>query len=312
MPLMMLCIYLGIPRHNVPQGPKPSWRGFTYFSFGLALLYGALDQGERLDWLHSGLIVGLFASGSLLIIATFIRSMRQPNPIANLALLRTRNVMILASSIFVFRFVMLTPVVLIPGFLGNIQRYRPLQTGHALAWVALPQFLLVWAVAWVIIRTNSRLIFAAGLTIIAGACWRAARVDPSWAGNSFESIELVLAVGLACAYVGMAGSIVLEALEAGALSSAQMSVLFRSYALRAYFRRRGGSVCDDKAFNSSGRISLQFARAAGAVWAVADRHPAFYVGRRCVREIAWARRSSRTGTPYSGPAGSRAGVHDGH
>jgi MFS transporter, DHA2 family, multidrug resistance protein len=82
MPLMMLCIYLGIPRHNVPPGPKPSWRGFTYFSFGFALLYGAIDQGERLDWLHSGVIVGLFASGSLLVVATFIRRMRQPNPIA--------------------------------------------------------------------------------------------------------------------------------------------------------------------------------------------------------------------------------------
>jgi MFS transporter, DHA2 family, multidrug resistance protein len=120
----------------------------------------------------------------------------------------------------VFRFVMLTPVVLIPGFLGNIQRYRPLQTGHALAWVALPQFLVVWAVAWIIIQTNSRVIFAMGLTIVAGACWAAAKVDPSWAGNSFEAIELVLAAGLACAYVGMVGSIVLEALEAGALNNA--------------------------------------------------------------------------------------------
>ena len=103
---------------------------------------------------------------------------------------------------------MLTPVVLIPGLLANVERYRPLETGHALAWVALPQFLIVWAVAWTIIRTNSRVIFAAGLTIIAGACWVAAKVDPSWAGNSFEAIELVLTAGLACAYVGMVGSIV--------------------------------------------------------------------------------------------------------
>jgi MFS transporter, DHA2 family, multidrug resistance protein len=240
MPLMMVCIYLGILRRNVPPGPTPSWRGFTYFSFGFALLYGALDQGERLDWLHSGIIVGLLASGLFLIIATFIRRMRQQNPIANLAFVRTRNIMIFASSIFVFRFVMLTPVVLIPGFLGNIQRYRPLETGHALAWVALPQFLVVWAVAWVIIRTNSRVIFATGLTIITGACWVAAKVDPSWAGNSFEAIELVIAVGLACAYVGMVGSIVLEALEAGALKSAADVCTFSG--LMHFVRIFGGGV----------------------------------------------------------------------
>ena len=50
-PVMMLCVYFGIPRRPVLE-PRPSWRGFTYFSLGLALLYGALDQGERLYWLQ--------------------------------------------------------------------------------------------------------------------------------------------------------------------------------------------------------------------------------------------------------------------
>ena len=55
-PLMMICVYFGIPQRR-PAGPRPSWRGFAYFSLGLSLLYGALDQGERLDWLNSGVIV---------------------------------------------------------------------------------------------------------------------------------------------------------------------------------------------------------------------------------------------------------------
>jgi hypothetical protein len=42
---------------------------------------------------------------------------------------------ILALSVFVFKFVHLATVVLTPGFLGNIQQYRSLQTGHALVWV---------------------------------------------------------------------------------------------------------------------------------------------------------------------------------
>src|SRR6202451_2046699 len=36
-PLMMLCVYLGVPRQ--PAGAsRPSWRGFAYFSVGLMLL----------------------------------------------------------------------------------------------------------------------------------------------------------------------------------------------------------------------------------------------------------------------------------
>src|SRR5580658_6440197 len=54
-PVMILCIYFRIPRRQ-PVGPAPNWRGFAYFSASLALVYGALDQAERLDWLNSGII----------------------------------------------------------------------------------------------------------------------------------------------------------------------------------------------------------------------------------------------------------------
>ena len=48
-PLMMACVHFGIPRRTNAD-PRPSWHGFIYFSLSLALLYGALDQGQRLDW----------------------------------------------------------------------------------------------------------------------------------------------------------------------------------------------------------------------------------------------------------------------
>jgi hypothetical protein len=38
---MMLCVFFGIPRRHPPAGPRPSWRGFAYFSVGLSLLYDA-------------------------------------------------------------------------------------------------------------------------------------------------------------------------------------------------------------------------------------------------------------------------------
>src|ERR1700751_3230973 len=56
-PLMMVCVHFGIPR-RINAEPRPSWQGFIYFSLSLALLYGALDQGQRLHWLHSSPLVG--------------------------------------------------------------------------------------------------------------------------------------------------------------------------------------------------------------------------------------------------------------
>src|ERR1700740_3599210 len=216
-PVMLVCIHFGIPRRTNPE-PRPSWRGFTYFSLSLALLYGALDQGQRLYWLNSATIVAMLVSGLFLLGASIVRRLVQPNPVLNLKFLNTRNIIILATSIFVFKFMHLAAIVLVPGFLANIQLYRPLETGHALAWVALPMFATVWLAATIIIYTNSRLVLALGLTVCAICCWLWSHVDTSWSGNSFEIVELLLSLGLAASYVGLVGSIVLEALEAGALT----------------------------------------------------------------------------------------------
>ena len=239
-PSMIICVYFGVPRRSLPAEPGPSWRGFFYFSLGLALFIGALDQGERLDWLNSGVIVAMVSAGLFLLLVAFIRRKRQPNPLANLAFLKTRNIMILAGSIFVFRLLLLVVYVIIPSFLEKIPSYRPLQIGQTLAWVALPQFVVVWLVALIIIRTNSRLILAVGCTIVATASWIFSQVDSSWAGVSFQSVELALAIGLACAYIGMVGSIVLQALEAGALNSAANVSTFSG--LMHFIRIFGGSV----------------------------------------------------------------------
>jgi DHA2 family multidrug resistance protein len=236
---MMLCVYFGVPRQAAP-GPRPNWRGFAYFSLGLSLLYAALDQGERLDWLNSGVVVALFAAGVFLVGAAVVRRIVQPNPTLALSFLSRRNIIILALSIFVFKFVHLATVVLVPGFLGNIQGYRPTEVGQALAWVAVPMFIVVWLVALMVVHTNSRLILSVGLTTVAVACWTYSLLDTSWAGNSFKIVELVLAAGLACTYIGLVSSIVLEALEAGALTSAAYAATFSGF--MHFIRLFGGQV----------------------------------------------------------------------
>jgi len=240
MPLMMACIYFGIPPKSLPADKEPSWRGFTYFSMGLALLTGALDQGERLDWLHSGVIVGMGTAGLFLLAAGWVRHVLQPNPTVNLKFIKTLNTFIWASAIFVFRFTLLAGFVLIPGFLANVQGYRAIQTGRPLAWVALPQFVIVWVAAVIIIYTNSRIILAVGLTMTAVACWLYAYVDSSWAGTSFEAIVLLLAAGFAFSYVGMVSGIVIEALATGALNKLSNVVTFSG--IMHFFRIFGGSA----------------------------------------------------------------------
>ena len=238
-PLMILCVYFGIPSKPSVE-VRSSWRGFVYFSLGFSLLYAALDQGQRLDWLNSGVIVAMLAAGIFLLAAGLIRRILEPNPTLNLSFLNQRNIVILALSIFVFRFVHLATLVLIPGFLSNIQHYRALQIGHALAWVAAPMFAVVWLVAVIVIHTTSRLILGLGLTMVAVGSWMCAQLDSSWAGNSFEIVELLLSTGFACSYIGLVSSIVLEGLEAAALTSATKAATFSGF--MHFIRIFGGEV----------------------------------------------------------------------
>jgi MFS transporter, DHA2 family, multidrug resistance protein len=238
-PFMTVCVYYGIPKVPLPA-QRPSWRGFMYFSVGLSLIYGALDQGERLYWLHSGVIVGMLSAGTVLILGSLVRRLVQPLPVLDLKFLMTRNIIVIGLSIFVFKFAQLGTLVLVPSFLENIHNYRPLQIGDALAWVALPMFVTVWAIAIVVVFTNSRLVLALGLTLAAVVCWHYSHIDTSWAGNSFEFWELLLSVGFACSYVGLVSSLILEAIEGGAMTSLAKAATISGYA--HFIRLLGGEV----------------------------------------------------------------------
>jgi DHA2 family multidrug resistance protein len=221
-PLMIVLIHFGVPWQPLPKPkpgqPAPNWRGFLYASLGAALLYIALDQGQRLDWYHSSLILGMAASGVLLVLAALVRHFLLPNPLVHFQFLMRRNTLLLALVLISFRFVMLATVVGIPSFLGSVRGFLPLQEAPVLVWVALPQFVLGIA-AMALMRTiDPRLILTAGFGLVGVACLLDARVDSVWAGPNFGMAQAVMAVGLALAFNSMVGSIILEVLDTGALT----------------------------------------------------------------------------------------------
>src|ERR1700740_591276 len=82
-PVMMICIYFGIPAAPARKkdGSVPSFVGFLYLSAGLALMFAAIQQGQRLDWWRSSVFNALFWSGVLFTLCALIRRLRGPNPL---------------------------------------------------------------------------------------------------------------------------------------------------------------------------------------------------------------------------------------
>jgi DHA2 family multidrug resistance protein len=232
-PVMMVLIYFGIPWQPLPTPkpgqPKPNWRGFLYASLGFALLYIALDQGQRLDWLHSGTIVALIASGVFLLGASAVRHMVLPNRLINFNFLLRRNTLLLGVILIFFRFVLLATVLVLPSYLGSVKGYLPLQTGPVLLWVGLPQILIGLLAMYLLKYVDARLVLTAGFSLVAVACIINAHLSSAWSGADFATSQMIMAIGQAFAFNGVVGAIVLEVVNTGALSRPIDVLTFAGY-----------------------------------------------------------------------------------
>lgn len=232
-PLMAILVTFGIPPQPIPKPkpgqPRPSWRGFLYSSLGFALLYLALDQGQRLDWFNSGLIVALTATGGFLLLCMLVRRIVSPNPFINLRFLGQWNVVLLGIVLVSFRFVMLAAVLVIPNFLSTVQGYKALQTGSTMLWIALPQIAFGFFAMWLLRRVDVRLILSIGFTVVGLTCVLCSKVSAVWYGGSFYLPLVAFAFGFAFAFNGLVAASVLQAFNLGVMEKPVEALTYSGY-----------------------------------------------------------------------------------
>jgi len=230
-PLMILCIYYGIPSPQTSKKPgtAPSFAGFLYASAGFAMLFAALDQGQRLDWWRSGLFVALFSGGSIFLLSSLVRRLRSPNPLVDMPYLRQWNTQLLSIALILFRFTLLSTIILVPQTLA-IHGFEADQIGPSVVWTAAPQLLIALVAAlWLLKGLDSRLLMAMGFSCIALACCLNAEVTSAWSASNFYRTELLMGVGQSFAFVGLVATIILQAIASGGLSSPQRALTFSAF-----------------------------------------------------------------------------------
>ncbi len=230
-PVMMACIYFGIPPTPPRKkgGPAPSFAGFLYLSAGLALIFAALQQGQRLDWWRSGVFNALFASGTFFLLCALVRRLRGPNPLVALPYLLRWNTILLGCLLFWFRFTLCTTIILIPQSLA-IRGFEANQIGPAIIWSAVPLIPLAFTAALLLLhKFDSRLLLAGGLACTAFAAWLNSLYTTAWAAQNFYRTELLTGVGQGFAFIGLVGCIVLQAIFAGALAKPEWVLTFSAF-----------------------------------------------------------------------------------
>ncbi|HZZ31518.1 MAG TPA: MFS transporter [Phenylobacterium sp.] len=192
------------PEPPNPAPPRPDRFGLVTSGMGLALIYAALDQGNRLDWLNSGLVLGLLAAGFILFAAFLEHERRSPQPFINLKVAVAPPMPQLLTGIAFLRLTILSTAYLIPQFLGAVRGFRALEVGQTMVWIAAPQLLICFVAAVMLRRMDPRFVSSLGFILITIACLIVAHgLTPVWSSDQFLLSQLLQAVGQSFALSGI-------------------------------------------------------------------------------------------------------------
>jgi DHA2 family multidrug resistance protein len=203
--VMAVCLRFGVARDPpVPNPPPTDFYGFIAGGLGLALIYAALDQGNRLDWLNSGLIFGLLLAGGVLVAGFLVHELTTPNPGVDLNVVFGAPLPRLLILIAFLRLTILSTAYLIPQFLQVVRGFRALEVGQTLIWIAAPQLIFCPLAGLMLRRTDPRLVSSIGFIFISLACLMVAHgLTVLWSSEQFLPSQLLQAIGQSFALSGI-------------------------------------------------------------------------------------------------------------
>jgi MFS transporter, DHA2 family, multidrug resistance protein len=203
--LMALCLRYGVSNPPVaPDRPRPDLFGLISGGGALALIYGALDQGNRLDWLNSGLIWGLLLAGVVLLATFFIHELRTAHPSVDLKVAFAPPLPRLLLLVALLRLTILSTSYLIPLYLGAVRGFRAIEVGDSLIWIALPQLVFSPLAGLMLRRSDPRFVAAIGFIFVSVACLTVAHgLTPLWGSDQFLPSQLLQSIGQSFALSGV-------------------------------------------------------------------------------------------------------------
>ena len=202
---MATCLYFGARPDPVnPAPPKRDYFGFVFGGIGLALIYAALDQGNRLDWLSSGLECGLLGAGAILLVAFFVHELHTSEPAVNMSIVLCAPLPRLLVMVSFLRLTILSTALVIPQFLQVVRGFRAIEVGETLVWIAAPQLFVCYIAGYLLRRIDSRLVASFGFLCICVACLMVAHtLTPLWGSDQFLPTQLLQAMGQSFALSGV-------------------------------------------------------------------------------------------------------------
>jgi DHA2 family multidrug resistance protein len=173
------------------------WFGIVTMAVGLATLQIVLEQGNKDDWFGSTFISGTSLISAVALVAFLAFELRTKAPLVNLRLLKERNFAIVTLANVMIGFVLYSSIYLIPLYLSQSHGYSARQAGAVLAWVGLPQLVIIPFMPALMKLIDVRYILFFGYVVFAISSFLQIDLGPDNSGPQMLIPDLVRALGQA-------------------------------------------------------------------------------------------------------------------
>ena len=199
------------------------WFGVFTMALGLGTLQTVLEEGNKDDWFGSAFITRLTIISVVSMALFLFQELRPGNkaPLVNLRLFGRWNFGFSSISNFMLGFVLYSAVYLIPLYLAEAHGYSAAQSGLVMAWIGLPQLLIIPCMPWLMQRIDPRRLLSLGFLLFFISLLMNLRLGPNDSGPQLLIPNLIRAVGQAMVFppITMIATAGISAADAGSASS---------------------------------------------------------------------------------------------
>ena len=178
------------------------WLGIVTMAIGLSALQIVLEEGNKDDWFGSPFIMHLSIIAALGLSAFLFQELRPGNktPLVNLRLFKMWNFAFASTANVMLGFVLYAAVYIIPIYLADAHGYSAQQAGLVMAWIGLPQLLIIPFAPWLMRKVDPRRLLLFGFTLFAVSSFLNMNLGPNDSGPQLLIPNLIRAVGQALVF----------------------------------------------------------------------------------------------------------------
>ncbi|AQZ52229.1 MFS transporter [Martelella mediterranea] len=202
-PLIAFLLFVAAPKEKVNVGllEQADWGGMLLLGTSMTMLYVGIDQGDRLGWLQSGIVVSLLAGGSVLAVGFFVNESLVAHPWAHASVILTRNIGLGYAVIICFSMASAGNGIAVSGFLQNVIGLRPIWiSGLYLSAAVMPVFFFISVAGLLLFVFDARLCIVMGLLLMALGARLGSELNHDWMPMNFFSTLFFQTAGQSLAF----------------------------------------------------------------------------------------------------------------